>query len=245
MPAGRCIAQWEQSALDEAVVDVFGYQALQLGLPELCGLRANRIRNRWLATPEALARVPADFTGQVQCAFEALPFDSQSMDLVVLPHTLEWADDPHATLREVERVLRPQGRLVITGFNPSSLWAWRQRAGRWRRQALPWWNPPLFLPERGEFLAYRRLRDWLALLSFELGAARFGCFRWPARSQDLLERMAWMEDHGQRWWPVFGAVYAVSAIKCVRGMRLVGLAQRRLKPSGVKAAAAVRRSWRG
>jgi hypothetical protein len=86
-----------------------------------------------------------------------------------------------------------------------------------------------------------RLRDWLALLSFEHDAARFGCFRWPAQTDQWLDRVAWMEHHGQRWWPVFGAVYLISAVKCVRGMRLVGLAQRRAQAPAVKAAAAVRR----
>ena len=30
---------------------------------------------------------------------------------------------------------------------------------------------------------------------------------------------------GERWWPVFGAVYFLVAVKRVRGMRLVGLAR--------------------
>lgn len=240
-PAGRCVSEWEHAALDQAVVDVFGFHALQIGLPEIAGLRANRMINRWLAAPQLAGPVPEGFTAQLCCDFEALPFDSQSMDLVVLPHTLEWAEDPHATLREVERVLRPQGRVIITGFNPASLWAWRQHMGRWRRHTFPGWQAPLFLPERGEFLAYRRLRDWLALLSFEHDAARFGCFRWPAQTDQWLDRVAWMEHHGQRWWPMFGAVYLISAVKCVRGMRLVGLAQRRAQAPAVKAAAAVRR----
>jgi hypothetical protein len=43
-----------------------------------------------------------------------------------------------------------------------------------------------------------------------------------------------MEDIGDRWWPVLGAVYQVVAVKRVRGMRLVGL----LKQPRRKAAAA-------
>ena len=67
------------------------------------------------------------------CDFDALPFPQHSVDLVVLPHSLELARDPHQTLREVERVLVPEGRVVIAGFNPASLWGMRQRAGRIKR----------------------------------------------------------------------------------------------------------------
>jgi SAM-dependent methyltransferase len=245
-PAGRCVAAWEQARLDEEVADVFGFHALQLGLPQIQGLRSNRMAHRWCAGPDLrsdpVAGPASGFTGRLACDYEALPFDSASMDLVVLPHSLEWADDPHATLREVERVLRPQGRVIITGFNPASLWAWRQRLGRWRRQGVPAWDSPLFMPERGEFLADRRLRDWLSLLSFERESEHFGCYRWPARSEAWLERMAWMERQVPRAWPSLGAVYLIRAVKCVRGMRLLGLAKRHARHRAVKAVAAVRRS---
>ena len=74
-------------------------------------------------------------------------------------------------------------------------------------------------------MRYRRLRDWLRLLSFEVEAGRFGCYRPPVASQKWLSRFAWMERAGERWWPVFGAAYFVVAVKRVRGMRLVGLAR--------------------
>ena len=183
-----------------------------------------------LPTPEAA----------VLCDFDALPFDSQSLDLVVLPHALELARDPHLTLREVERVLRPEGRVVILGLNPSSLWGLRQRFGRLRRGVGSAEPASLFLPHSGEFIAYRRLRDWLRLLSFEVEAGRFGCYRPPASSEKWLGRFEWMERAGDRWWPVFGAVYSLTAVKRVRGMRLVGLAraQRQLTKATAPAVAA-------
>jgi ubiquinone/menaquinone biosynthesis C-methylase UbiE len=102
----------------------------------------------------------------LHCDFDSLPFPNQSLDLVVLPHALELAHDPHQTLREVERVLVPEGRVVILGFNPTSLWGMRQRMGR-LRQGMGG-RKPLFLPRTGEFIGYWRLRDWLRLLSFEV-----------------------------------------------------------------------------
>jgi SAM-dependent methyltransferase len=152
-------------------------------------------------------------------------------------HTLELAQDPHQALREVERVLMPEGRVVIVGFNPASLWGLRQALGKLRVGLGIGRQRPLFLPASGEFLGYRRLRDWLRLLSFEVESGRFGCYRPPVDSQRWLERYAWMDGSGERWWPVFGAAYFVVAVKRVRGMRLVGLVreQRQL----VKTAASV------
>jgi SAM-dependent methyltransferase len=241
-PAGRYLLDWEQRELDAAVADIFGFHALQLGLPELDALRANRMPHRWLALdaatpPPAAADAPAAIA-LLRCDFDALPLDSQSLDLVVLPHTLELARDAHVALAEVERVLRPEGRVVIVGLNPASLWGLRQRFGHLRRWLLRKSARPLYLPSEGEFLAYRRLRDWLRLLSFEVEGGRFGGYRLPFSSARWFARMGWIERLGERWWPVFGAVYLVVAVKRVRGMRLVGLAQQQ-RPRPKAAAPAV------
>ena len=239
------------------MADLFGFHALQLGLPELEALRANRMPHRWVATegeahapdvppmpsPGAdalLGEAPAPASARtaiaLHCDFDALPFDSNSLDLVVLPHALELARDPHLALREVERVLVPEGRVVIVGFNPTSLWGLRQHLGRWRRRLAPNSLRGLYLPSAGEFLGYRRLRDWLRLLSFEVEDGRFGCYRPPVASMQWLTRFAWADRVGERWWPVFGAVYFVVAVKRVRGMRLVGMVRaQRVVPNAAPA----------
>lgn len=229
-PPGVYLLEWEQRYLDEAVADVFGFHALQLGVPQVDALRGNRMPHRWLAvdTPhrsEGLVRTPPPGQRAVtlNCDFDALPFDGQSLDLVVLPHALELARDPHRTLREVERVLMPEGRVVIIGFNPTSLWGMRQQTGYARRHLGLGRSQSMFLPRERELISYRRLRDWLRLLSFEVETGCFGCYRPPMRSDNWLSRFEWMESAGERWWPVFGAVYALTAVKRVRGMRLVGL----------------------
>jgi SAM-dependent methyltransferase len=243
-PQGRYLLAWERSQVDRVVADIFGFHALQLGLPELDALRANRMPHRWLASnlgsdPAAPPSDPDNAAhgsttqppGQRQnaaaasvdllCDFAALPFPANSLDLVVLPHTLELDADPHATLREVERVLVPEGRVVVCGVNPASLWGLRQRrAHLYRRFGVG----QLFLPREGEFIGYWRLRDWLRLLSFEVESGRFGCYRPAVLGDAMLERFAWMDRAGARWWPIFGAVYFLVAVKRVRGMRLLGRA---------------------
>ena len=211
-PAGQSLLAWEQRHLDEAVVDLFGYHALQLGLPDLAALRANRMPHRWLADTQASPQVAiiSDFT--------ALPFAANSLDLVVLPHTLESGIDPHLCLREVERVLMPEGRVVICGLNPVSLWGWRLRVD----QILERWNLGRpFFPPTTELIDDRRLRDWLRLLSFEVESTRFGLYRPAMNRETWFQRLAWMEHTGTRWWPIFGAVYLLVAVKRVHGMRLL------------------------
>ncbi len=244
-PPGRYLLEWEQSRFDETVTNVFGYNALQLGLPELQALEANRMPHRWLALPEELVGLTTEgserhaaegldstlksFAGaSVPVALvtnaAALPFPAASLDLLVLPHTLELSADPHHVLREVERVLVPEGRVVISGFNPYSLWGLRQaRARMASRMGLGNLGiSRLYLPEAGDFIGPGRLRDWLRLLSFEVESERFGCYRPAVKTEKWLQRMAWMDRAGPRWWPIVGSVYFVVAVKRVRGMRLLG-----------------------
>ena len=260
-PVGQVLLDWEQRHLDSAVADLFGFHALQLGLPQLDALKANRMPHRWLAVESAgndevaaadagaaadadptvaAARVHVVPPPALRCHFDALPFGAGTLDLVVLPHALELARDPHLALREVERVLVPEGRAIIVGFNPASLWGLRQRVGRLRRRLVPRSSSELFLPHAGEFVGYRRLRDWLRLLSFEVEAGRFGCYVPPVRTSRWLARFAWMDRAGEHWWPVFGALYYIVAVKRVRGMRLVGLIRNdRLKAHAAPAPVAV------
>lgn len=147
VPAGAYLLEWEQAQFDREVADVFGYYALQIGLGELDCLRANRMPCRVFAgvpssgpseaaavarpqaTPPAdeasrdASRSPAVIVHIAQP--EELPFETQSLDLVALPHVLESTADPHQVLREVDRVLRPEGRLIVSGLNPVSLWGAR------------------------------------------------------------------------------------------------------------------------
>ncbi|GAB1390274.1 MAG: hypothetical protein AMXMBFR78_25350 [Rubrivivax sp.] len=233
---GRYLHQWEQQRLDDAVADAFGFHALQLGLPEVDALRANRMPHRWVLASGGLTAVDADDRtvppGAARVAllseFDALPFAADSIDLVVLPHVLEFAADPHQTLREVERVLRPQGRIVIVGLNPTSLWGLRQRLSPQRLGLVPPTGEGEGEgegPRAAEFIGYWRLRDWLRLLGFAIEGGQFGCWRPPLRGEAWLARLQWMDRVGERWWPVLGGVYLLHAVKQVKGMRLVGLAR--------------------
>jgi SAM-dependent methyltransferase len=217
-PLGQYVLAWEQAQLDEQVSDIFGYHAIQLGWPELDALKYNRMPQQWLAQLDCASQARAALvTDSV-----ALPFADASLDLVVLPHTLELSSDPHATLREVERVLVAEGRVIICGFNPASGWGLRRQLAQG-------------LPRRDQMIGLWRLRDWLRLLSFEPTQQLMGCYRPALRTTKWLERLRWMDQLGPRVWPFLGAVYCVVAVKRVRGARLMGPAWKR--PTQVKTSA--------
>jgi SAM-dependent methyltransferase len=201
-PLGRYVMAWEEARFDALVADIFGYNAVQLGIPEFDLLRANRMPFRFRAG-----------AGQVlvETDYAALPFAPASVDLVVLPHVLEFAANPHQVLREVERVLVPEGSVIIAGFNPVSLFGLRRKlAGECG--IYPW---------HGQYLSQRRLKDWLALLSFEAGSHTAGCFVPALDQQKWIDRLNLMDRAGERWWPIGGGVYIIHAIKKVQGMRLI------------------------
>ncbi|MGS1117385.1 class I SAM-dependent methyltransferase [Castellaniella sp. UC4442_H9] len=210
-PMGQYVRAWEQRQVDAMVTNAFGYHAIQIGLPHWDLLQANRVPHKaWAHSASAPMAARA---GRLICEPEQLPFDSQSIDLMVMPHTLEWCEAPHQVLREVERALRPEGRVVITGFNPYSLWG--------VRESLPGLGLRLPVPVPSQ-VSPSRLKDWFKLLSFELDRGRFGCYVPLCATQAWLQRWHFMEHAGDRWWPSVGAVYAIAAVKRVTGMRLVG-----------------------
>lgn len=232
---GSCVRQWEQERLNALTADIFGFNAVQIGLPQINALAANRMPNKWLTETFVPAEKPAGGTAPIVLVhdFAELPFASQSLDLVVLPHVLEFAEEPHQVLREVERVLIPEGRVVICGFNPLSLWGARQAAGRMT-------GTP-FLPQHGDLIHLPRLKDWLKLLNMEVNRGHFGCYTPPCHTEKWLHRFEFMDRAGDRWWPSLGAVYILQAIKRVKGMRLIGPAWRRQTIKAVNGVAATNR----
>lgn len=252
-PAGSYLLAWEREQYERAVADIFGYHALQLGLPALDTLAANRMPHRWLAA--CGGQVPEGGSGasprpvSLHTDYAALPFSEGSLDLVTLPHTLDSHPDPHAVLREVARVLAPGGRVLISAFNPMSLWGWRHRREAWwvrttHQAGWPRWaerGQPV-LPAGLGLIGPWRLRDWLRLLNLEVeesgSGARYGLWRPLLRSAAWLHRWRWLDEAGARWWPVLGAVYFIVAVKRVQGVRLLEPRWRRAATTAQQAAPA-------
>lgn len=202
-PQGRYILDWEQARFDQMVADIFGFNALQVGMLRCACLRANRMPLRFSCDSTGLS--------DVRCDAHHLPLAGNSVDLVVLPHVLEFSVDPHQILREVERVLVPEGQVLISGFNPLSLWGVKRRLSG-RNAAFPW---------QGQYFSVRRLKDLLKLLSFETQAGCFGRYSPAVTQEKWLRRWHFLELAGDRWWPIAGAVYILQGVKRQHGLRLL------------------------
>lgn len=217
-PLGQYLANAELAWFDRVSVDLFGYKAVQLELPQLDCLRMNRIP--W--------RIHAGISANMAlgCTPEALPFAEQSLDLLALPHVLDFAQDPRAVLREAARVLVPEGRLLITGINPWSLWGLRRLKSGDLRGA-PW---------RGNAISLPRLKDWLSLLGLEIMRGEFLCYSLPVQRAGWLSKTQFLELAGDRWWPAAGGAYCLDVVKRIRGMKIIEPQWRRISAAQAKTA---------
>jgi SAM-dependent methyltransferase len=156
-PLGSRVLREEAALAALALDDVFGFELLQVGAwgPARHLLDGARTQHATLLAPEM-------GSGVTLCApLDSLPFRSDSIDAILLPHTLELTEDPYAVLREAERVLCAEGCLMICGFNPFSGWGVRRAFARHVRRTV-------FPPQTERLLSERRLRDWVAVLGFDV-----------------------------------------------------------------------------
>lgn len=199
---GQMLAQEEQQQLDRILPDLFGYHLLQLGASSSSLLSTSRILHKVvLDTTFPSVFQPSQLTGQP----EHLPIQPDSVDAVLLRHSLDVALDPRQVLREAERILVPEGHLIIMGFNPRSLWGIR-RCLSFRSQEAPWAD---------RFLSVHRIKDWLALLGLETSLIHYQFFRPPVGRSAVAERLQFLERWGQKWWPFLGGTYILLARKKV------------------------------
>ncbi len=223
--AGSAVAGMEQSLARDALANLFGYHIAQIGdhYPRSL-LESSRISHRMIIATDVAEHSAGP---QLVCVSDALPLDSNALDVLVLPHALDLSRNPHGVLREAERVLIPEGHLVLLGFNP---WSW---FGLWRLSA-GWRGAP---PWSGRFYRVARVKDWLTLLGFDVVKVVRGSYRPPLRNVGLHQRLCVVERFGAYFWPVLGNVYLILARKRVEAVRPIRAAwarrERRLATSGM------------
>lgn len=211
---GRRLLAADLREVRMAMDGVFGDEFLQIGSwGDNAFVRSARTRR---------ARVVSDRLSpgvQLVSELDQLAIAPDSVDAVLLAHTLDIHHNPHAVLREVDRILRPDGHLLVLGFNPGGTWGVRRLLSRGG-----------FPPGLQHMISERRLKDWLRLLDFRIRKSEFYHFQQPffrvwgeaggeARAS---AQMAWASHPvsqrprriGSRFaWPVFAACYALVARK--------------------------------
>lgn len=240
---GRYVLSVEQAWCDRVLEDVFGYHALQLGLSSFAAMRNNRIPHQWVAELNpwqsslqyqggARSTVLEAASAQLCLSASHLPFSDETLDLVVLPHSLEWVEDPHGCLREVSRVLRPQGQVLVLGFQ------------KWSLFGLTWnfWRHHL-TDGREAPISRQRIKDWLQLLDFEIldddsAVNRLPIDRGLKASDTPYHAPSLGGGHSFAHWT--GAIYMLRAVKRVAGVRRMSPAWKNTGSRSVQAVSNVR-----
>ncbi|MCS4533711.1 class I SAM-dependent methyltransferase [Neisseria sp. CSL10203-ORH2] len=148
-----------------------------------------------------------------------LAFADSSLSLLLMPHTLEISDMPYQTLIEAFRVLEPEGKLVISGFNPYSLWYYSH-----------WFNGER-LPEKQYCQPLTNLKKQIKSIGFEIEQGQFMVYVPPVNTERSLKRWHFMEAAGNRWWPSAAAVYGLVLRKRIAGVRPLPEWERTMKNS--------------
>lgn len=207
-PNGARLQQQLEVELRERMDEMFGYHMVVLGveggMPVSNWSRVQQVITSSPFAPDSDSAVPL----HVLAEDEELPFETDSVDVVVALHTLDLSPNPHQVLREIRRVLTPQGHLLLVGLNPHSLLGgWRRlhgllRRSRWRDLA---------------FLGVSKLEDWLTLLDFEIEPPRHKLPLPAVGKGRVATRLRAVDEWLVRHNAPGGSVYLIQANKLVRG----------------------------
>jgi len=200
---GQELLEEEQDILDRVLPSMFGYHLVQTGIGKpqwLAG--ASTIHNKLYVSEKQQQH------DQYRCVcsrLDELALATESVDVAILHHSLDFDSSPHRALREISRAVIPGGRIVIVGFNPWSIWG----LGRFflmQTAGMPW---------SGNFISPYRLSDWLKLLDFHVEGYESTAFGLPTANRRTRKLFNWIAYLGQRIWQQRGGVYVLVAVKQV------------------------------
>lgn len=193
-PCGQALAETIDQQLQTLFPSLFGVRFLQLGLAgEARWANISPIMHKLFLSPSA------EYHPSGLALPDELPIEADSIDVVFLPHTLEFYSHPQAILNEVSRVLAPDGHVIILGINPGSLWG----LCRWRKRfELP--QKPLAVSCISRHLEKDHCKvRWFS--SF--------FFRPPVETETWLQRLKFLDSVGKVCWPYPGGAYIMVAQK--------------------------------
>lgn len=194
---GNSLLNSEQKMLSTMLAKHFGKHALLIGVPHQAILLTttpqpmHTILSPWPHRDQKALYVEADF--------KELPIFSGSIDLVILPHTLEFVDNPRQLLAEACRIVKPEGLIVICGFNPISAWGAQKKL---TKSPTKW---------SGGYIHPNTVKAWLRLVDFKMEQQSFLMYRPPMRHHGLYTKLAFLEQIGQKIFPFLGGVYILVA----------------------------------
>jgi len=204
---GRLLLHSERVSIDNRINHIFGYNQVDLSISHRLPVASSSfLGNKTVVVPSWQTGLS---DGAVVASSHELPFAHESCDLVVLHHTLDFSPNPLQTVKEVSRILKSGGYVVIVGFNPTSLWGFRHFFSGSQSNA-PW---------RGRFILEKRLEDWLGLLDFDISSCDYAFYRWPTKRPVFHRFFEFLEKFIKLRLPI-GAFYTLVAKKQVAGVVL-------------------------
>lgn len=196
---GKQLTALEKVHLESLLKKIYGSQALILGDPAQADLANTlQVNSAMLIHPSKPRKT--NVSSFVCAQYGKLPVASDSMHIALMPHTLEFVVNPHHVLREIERVLRPEGHVVIVGFNPLSLYGIRRFFSNEGACA-------------GQFRTLGKVKDWLKLLGFDVLNSNYYKF------SRLAEKKSSLIHNISQWaCPIFAGIYIIIAKKSILGV---------------------------
>ena len=196
---GSLLAE-EQHLLSRILNKHYGKHVLLIGVPHQRQLlNATSIPCHTLISPIAQKEKNTSYRF-IESDFHELPVLTGSIDLVMLPHTLEFMDNPRQLLSEACRVIKSEGLIMVCGFNPYS--AWGIKKALTKHKTAPW---------SGNFMHAPKVKSWLRLADFEMEKQQSLMFRPPIAHESVYHKLHFLEHIGNKCFPYFGGVYVLLA----------------------------------
>lgn len=195
---GKSLLEVEKEYLSLKLADRYGKHLLLIGVPQQnklmeCSVMSNRVLLSPLINKHRHNKC-------IESEYYNLPINPGSIDLVILPHMLELLDNPRQLLLEACRVVKPEGLIMILGFNPISLWGLKKWSAK--NKNMPW---------QGSFIHPNKVKNWLKLADFELVKQDMLLFRPPIANFAVFKKLTFLEWIGSKLYAPFGGVYILIA----------------------------------
>jgi SAM-dependent methyltransferase len=210
---GLALLEKQKQLLEGILPKLFGYHLIYSGFNQLEPVvESSPIKHKVFLD---LNSTKSQLTSNIH----QLPILSDSADLVILQHSLDFEKDPFQVLREATRIVLPNGNLVVIGFNPWSLW------GLWRtilfRSSRAPWNL--------RFISPYRLSEWLDILGFDIAGCESAYYMPPFTKFSKENSLTWLERLGNTWLTQRGGFYLLVAKKRVSCITPLRLQERRIR----------------
>ena len=224
-PPGSLVLEQEKVILDHLLSTLSGDVLLQVGGPsQLCLFQSSQITHHIYAS---LDGVSSESMPTFEADLDALPLRNESLDCIVMFHTLAYSSDPERLLKKLFQALKAGGKLILFGFNKYSLWGMAKLTRD--KRLFPW---------GGRFHSPWRVKRWIRAADFILLSDQAVCFRGPTVSKEKWFKNRYMEVFGSTLFPVFSGVYMFYAYKEQEGMMplldLGGLKRRKKYPDSAE-----------